>query len=193
MTEKAIDPGYYQRSVGEQEISYAIGTLQRYKQGKAVLENRVIEDEQWYRLRHDAILRSKSKKEQDRLQPTSAWLFDMLNQKHADAMDNYPVPAVLPREPSDEQSAQILSDILPVVMEHTDFEQSYSDNWWDKLKNGCAVYGVFWDPSQENGLGDISIKPIDLLKIFWEPGVEDIQDSRNLFIVSMVDRDLLEQ
>ena len=78
-------------------------------------------------------------------------------------------------------------------MEHTDFEQSYSDNWWDKLKNGCAVYGVFWDPSQENGLGDISIKPIDLLKIFWEPGVEDIQDSRNLFIVSMVDRDLLEQ
>lgn len=193
MTEKAIDPGYYQRSVGEREISYAIGTLQRYKQGKAVLENRVIEDEQWYRLRHDAILRSKSKKEQDRLQPTSAWLFDMLNQKHADAMDNYPVPAVLPREPSDEQSAQILSDILPVVMEHTDFEQSYSDNWWDKLKNGCAVYGVFWDPSQENGLGDISIKPIDLLKIFWEPGVEDIQDSRNLFIVSMVDRDLLEQ
>ena len=114
MTEKAIDPGYYQRSVGEQEISYAIGTLQRYKQGKAVLENRVIEDEQWYRLRHDAILRSKSKKEQDRLQPTSAWLFDMLNQKHADAMDNYPVPAVLPREPSDEQSAQILSDILLV-------------------------------------------------------------------------------
>lgn len=193
MTEKAIDPGYYQRSVGEREISYAIGMLQRYKQGKAALENRVIEDEQWYRLRHDAILRSKSKKEQDRLQPTSAWLFDMLNQKHADAMDNYPVPAVLPREPSDEQSAQILSDILPVVMEHTNFEQSYSDNWWDKLKNGCAVYGVFWDPSQENGLGDISIKPIDLLKIFWEPGVEDIQDSRNLFIVSMVDRDLLEQ
>ena len=44
MTEKAIDPGYYQRSVGEREISYAIGTLQRYKQGKAVLENRVIED-----------------------------------------------------------------------------------------------------------------------------------------------------
>ena len=38
MTEKAIDPGYYQRSVGEREISYAIGTLQRYKQGKAVLE-----------------------------------------------------------------------------------------------------------------------------------------------------------
>lgn len=62
MTEKAIDPGYYQRSVGEREISYAIGTLQRYKQGKAVLENRVIEDEQWYRLRHDAILRSKSKR-----------------------------------------------------------------------------------------------------------------------------------
>lgn len=65
MTEKAIDPGYYQRSVGEREISYAIGTLQRYKQGKAVLENRVIEDEQWYRLQPRTPLRSKSKKEQE--------------------------------------------------------------------------------------------------------------------------------
>lgn len=178
-------------AIGEKELSEATATLQKYKQGKASLENRVIEDEEWYRLRHDQFLRRH--KNTEMLTPTSAWLFDALSNKHADAMDNYPVPAVLPREPSDEQSAQILSEVVPVVMERNDFEQVYSDCWWDKLKNGCAPYGVFWDPGQENGLGDIVIKPIDLLNIFWEPGVEQIQDSQNLFITTLMDRKLLER
>lgn len=30
-------------------------------------------------------------------------------------------------------------------------------------------------------------------KLFWEPGVTDIQKSRNLFIIDLVDEDLLEQ
>ena len=108
-------------------------------------------------------------------------------------MDNYPEPVVLPRERSDEESARALSSVLPVVLEYNDFEQVWSDNWWEKLKHGTAVYGVFWDPAKENGLGDVEVRRIDLLNLFWEPGVTDIQDSRNLFLVDLVDEDLLDQ
>ena len=38
--------------VGENEIKLALETLQKYKQGKANLEARIVENEQWYRLRH---------------------------------------------------------------------------------------------------------------------------------------------
>ena len=108
-------------------------------------------------------------------------------------MDNYPEPVVLPRERSDEESAKVLSSVLPVILEYNDYEQTYSDNWWEKLKHGTAAYGVFWNSAKENGLGDVDIREIDLLKLFWEPGVTDIQKSRNLFIVDLVDEDLLEQ
>ena len=97
----------------------------------------------------------------------------------------------MPREQSDKGSAKILTSVIPVVMEYNDFEQVYSDNWWEKLKHGTAAYGVFWDTKKENGLGDISIQQIDLLRLFWEPGITDIQKSRNLFIVDLVDEDIL--
>ena len=186
-----------QKRIGEKEISKAIDILTRYKDGKTMLENRVVEDELWWELRHWEVMRRERTKGHEAMEvkpePTSAWLFNAILNKHADAMDNYPEPVVLPRERSDEESAKVLSSVLPVVLEYNDYEQTYSDNWWEKLKHGTAAYGVFWNSSKENGLGDIDIREIDLLKLFWEPGVTDIQDSRNLFIVDLVDEELLEQ
>lgn len=187
-----------QKRIGPEEVGRAIELLTLYKQGKANLEDRIVDDELWWELRHwEAIGRkdgSRAKKVAERgPQPTSAWLFNSIVNKHADAMDNYPEPVVLPRERSDEESAKTLSSVLPVILEYNEYEQAYSDNWWEKLKHGTAAYGVFWNSAKENGLGDIDIREIDLLKIFWEPGITDIQKSRNLFIVELVDEDLLEQ
>lgn len=176
--------------IGKEEISKAAEILTRYKHGKANLENRIVEDELWWELRHWEVIRRQ--KDPNGPMPSSAWLFNAITNKHADAMDNYPEPIVLPREPGDRKSAESLSQILPVVMEYNDFEKVWSDNWWEKLKHGTAAYGVFWDSRKENGLGDIDITRLDLTKIFWEPGVEDIQDSRNLFLTELVDTDLLE-
>lgn len=191
--------GSTRQAIGKEEIGRAIETLTRYKQGKANLETRVVEDELWWELRHwEAIRRGKRndgccEAAVNGPEPTSAWLFNAITNKHADAMDNYPEPVVLPRERSDEGSAKVLSAVLPVILEYNDYEQTYSDNWWEKLKHGTAAYGVFWNNAKENGLGDIDIREIDLLKLFWEPGVTDIQKSRNLFIVDLVDEDLLEK
>ena len=190
--------------ITDKDVERGIDLLTKYKDGKSNLESRIVNDELWWELRHwEGIGQSKAKRV-DRSgkevkstppqpKPTSAWLFNTIQNKHADAMDNYPEPVVLPREESDEQSAKTLSQILPVVQEYNHFEQVYSDNWWEKLKHGTAAYGVFWDSQKDNGLGDIEIRDIDLLNLFWEPGITDIQKSRNLFIVNLVDNDLLDK
>lgn len=190
-------------TITDRDVERGIDLLTKYKDGKSNLENRIVNDELWWELRHwEGIGQSKAKRVDKsgkevtstppEPKPSSAWLFNTIQNKHADAMDNYPEPVVLPRERSDEQSAKTLSQILPVVQEYNHFEQVYSDNWWEKLKHGTAVYGIFWDPKKDNGLGDIEIRDIDLLKLFWEPGITDIQKSRNLFIVDLVDNDLLD-
>ncbi|MBQ6937620.1 MAG: hypothetical protein IJN36_03810 [Clostridia bacterium] len=178
------------RKIGEAEIAMATQTLREYKNAKGTLEARIVEDEQWWRLRHnDVVNRKKSAGE---CESVSAWLFNTLTNKHADAMDSFPEASVLPREKNDVQEAKKLSGILPAIMEHNNFEEIYSNNWWYKLKHGCSAYGVFWNSELENGLGDIQIRKIDLLNIFWEPGITDIQKSRNLFVVDLRDIDILE-
>ena len=169
-------------------IRRAAETLKAYKSAKQSLESRIVENERWYKLRHWEVLRRGTK---GREEPASAWLFSALASKHADAMDAFPSPTVLPREESDRETARRLSDILPVIMERSRFEQTYSDCWWYKLKNGTAVYGIFWDSELDGGVGDISVRKLDLLNVFWQPGITDISQSRNLFIVDLKDTDLL--
>lgn len=179
--------------VGTEQIKKAMDILRKYKAGKEVLEQNVVENEKWYRLQHWDYLRRRQTADSSVVAPSSAWMFNTILNKHADAMDNFPEPIVLPREQTDTDSAKVLSEILPVVMEQVEFEKVYSDAWWDKLKHGTAIYGITWDASKENGLGDVSIRDIDLLNVFWEPGISDIQKSRNLFIVDLIDTDLLKE
>ena len=173
------------------DVLKAQKTLEEYKRGKAHLENRVVDNEQWYKLRHWEQT-GKSANPGDP-EPTSAWLLNCIANKHADAMDNYPEPVVLPREEGDRATAQALSSILPVILEEQRFEDTYDQMWWRKLKSGTGVLAVMWDKNAQNGLGDVAIKSVDLLSIYWEPGVNDINESRNVFVVTLQDNDLLEQ
>ena len=174
--------------IGREQIQAAQQTLQKYKEGKANLERRIVENEQWFKLRHWECMR---KAETNAVEPSSGWLFNSIANKHADAMDNYPSPNVLPREEGDKGEAEMLSSILPVILEQNDFEETY-DNVWDyKLKAGTGIYGVYWDKEKLNGLGDISIRKVDIINLFWESGITDIQRSRNFFHVDLMDNDLL--
>ena len=174
--------------IGREQIQAAQLTLQKYKEGKANLETRIVENEQWFKLRHWECMR---KEKTNQVEPSSGWLFNSIANKHADAMDNFPSPNVLPREEGDKGEAEMLSSILPVILEQNDFEETY-DNVWDyKLKAGTGIYGVFWDKEKMNGLGDISIKKVDIINLFWESGITDIQMSRNLFHVELADNDML--
>ena len=173
--------------IGKEQVQEAYQTLLKYKEGKANLERRIIDNEQWYKLRHWECMRDPKKD----IQPTSAWLFNCIANKHADAMDNFPSPNILPREEGDKGEAEMLTSIVPVILDQCDFEQTYSEVWNYKLKTGTGVYGVFWDKSKLNGLGDVSIQKIDIINLFWESGITDIQRSRNVFHVELADNDML--
>lgn len=185
-----------QLPIGKREVSEALAILQKYKDDKANLESRIVDNELWWKGRHWPQIRKQysqgDKQNEQRPEPTSAWLFNSIANKHADIMDNIPVPAILPREKMDEGDAATLTEIVPVILERNHFEDTYSDLAWYKLIKGAAATGVFWDSSAENGLGDICIKKIDLLNLFWESGVSDIQQSKNLFIVNLEDQDVVE-
>ena len=175
--------------IGTEEVAKAAQLLQQYKSGKAALDTRIVDNELWFRMRHWK--NYKNKMMEDKPTPASGWLFNSIANKHADAMDNYPEPNVLPRAADDEKTAKVLSKVLPVVLEQADYEQAYSDTWWRKLKQGTGVKGIFWDPTKRSGIGDIAIKSMDILMLYWEPGVMDIQESPNLFSLSLEDNDQL--
>ena len=176
------------KAIGEEQARKAMDTLLKYRQGKSALEARVIASEDWWRMRSWQRIQ-KGNPEDDKW--TSAWLFNVIMGKHADAIAAYPAPAIRPREPDDREEAAKLSSVLPVILEQNDFEEVYSDSQWTKLKQGTLIWHVKWDSSKLNGLGDISVQPVDILSFFWEPGVRDLQKSKNIFLTEMVDNDLL--
>ena len=177
------------KKIGLDEIRRADTILQSYKDGKKNLENRIISNERWWKMRHWEQIRNAKTD----IEPSSAWMFNALANKHADAMDNYPQPNVLPREESDQATAEKLSAVLPTILEFNEYPQVYSDIWWYKIKNGTGISEVVWDNTLNNGLGDIAIRKADLLNLFWEPGVTDIQKSANLFHVELRSREAMQQ
>ena len=166
--------------------------LQKYKAGKASIERRTIAAENWWKLRNQAEER-KSIEGLQGFQAVSGWLHNVIVSKHADAMEAFPEPSILPREAGDRQEAGMLSKIIPVILEQNEFEKTYSDAMWQKLKTGTGIYKVWWDAEKLNGLGDIAIERVDLLNVFWEPGAADIQDSRYFFHTRLEDNEELEE
>ena len=182
-----------QKMITDEDVRRGAEILAKYKAGKANLEERLVKNEEWWKTNHWKYMRDKQKAEDRGPEPASAWLFSTVMNKHADAMDNFPEPVVLPRELSDEKSARTLSAILPVILENCGYHDAYSEQWWEKLKSGTGAYGSFWDQQIDNGIGDVVVTGLDLLNLFWEPGISHIQKSRNLFITSLCDNDLLEE
>lgn len=171
-------------AVGAEEIAAAVETLNRYRTGKANLEKRIIANEKWFRQQHWEGEREGKIKQ-------TGWLFSAIANKHADFIDNSPEVTVKAREPSDEDAAKTLTAVLPVVLDRAGWKQTFSDACYEKIKTGTAVYMVGWDKNAYNGLGDVAVTTIDGLNIFWEPGVEDIQDSANVFAVELMTHDAI--
>lgn len=180
--------------IGEEQLRELTNILQRYSAGKAATAERIKASEQWWKLRNTSRERIKTGIGKDGgWASRSGWLHNVIVSKHADAMGNYPSPNILPREAGDRQEAQTLSAILPCVLEQNNFEDTYSAAMWQKLKTGTGVYKVVWAKSKLNGLGDIAVENVNLLNLYWEPGITDIQRSRYLFHTELADRDLLEE
>lgn len=162
--------------------------LRKYKSGKSLLENRMKSNQQYWRGKHWREIREKIP---DQPEPSSAWITNVILAKHAARMDAYPEATVLPREEMDDPQAQLLTSIIPCILDMCDFRKTYSQVGWDKEISCAGAYCITWDQSKHNGLGDIDIAPVDLMNLYWEPGITDIQQSKYVFVVKLVDTDIL--
>lgn len=190
-----MDPsGVMPEAMTVDRIREASTILDKYRAGKASVEDRVIRAQQWWKMRNwEQIEAERGTKGTQPKKSNTAWLWNCIVGKHAEAMDAYPEPLFLARTPDDEAEAKILSHVVPVVLEQNGFEETYSQCSWQKETEGTALYGVFWDGKAMNGMGDIKVRKINVLNFYSEPGVEDLQESRNVFNVKLVHKDVLEQ
>lgn len=179
-------------AIGEEQLQELTRVLMKYKSGKARTDARVKASENWWKLRNTAEEQKNTFIGKDGgFTSKSAWLHNTIVSKHADAMDSFPEANLLPREPMDREAAKQLSAIIPLVMEQNHFEGTYSDVMWQKLKTGTGVYKIIWNSALHNGLGDIEVERVNLLNLFWEPGITDIQKSRYFFHTELQNKDSL--
>ena len=178
------------KKFGEDQIAKALSDLDAYIDSKKMVDTKATENQQWWRLRHWSVIGGETNEAQKAgIEVGSAWAINSLVNKHADIMDSFPKPNVLPREADDEEEAKMLTDIIPAILEQNDYEEVYRRAGWDFCIDGAAIKGVFWDSTKHDGLGDVAITNVDVHNIFWQPGVSDIQDSDKVYHMTIEDID----
>lgn len=170
--------------VDEKRINEWNHTLRRYKNSRSLVDARIKNNEKFWQMR-------QWKGVGNNTTPSTAWLFSCIQSKLADVMDSYPTANLRPRQKDDVDEAKRLSSIVPVIMAQNDFETTYRDVSEYALKNGVGVYHVRWDGTKLGGLGDITVQKVNVLDIFFEPGISDIQDSTYVFKIELVEKDAL--
>lgn len=181
-------------AIGEEQLREFTLILREYNSGLHLTKERIISSENWWKLRNTREEQKETNVGRDgAFAARSAWLHNVIVSKHADAMEAFPEPIFLPREANDRQEAKMLSAVVPCILDENGFEQVYSDAQWQKCKTGTGAYKIVWDKNKLNGLGDVGITRVNLLNLYWEPGVTDIQKSRYFFHTELQDKDVLEE
>ena len=174
--------------VTREEIAKAARILRDWRAARRPLDSRLQSDEIYWQGRYG----SQAPAEVRDL-GCSAWMFNSIANRHADMMDHMPTCTCLPREQSDRGEAEVLSQIIPVILDRCGFEALYSDHLWYKLKHGISAFGVFWNNRLENGYGDIDVRRVEMRNLYFDPSVRNLQESKHLFLLAEVETEELEQ
>lgn len=182
------------KAVGREEIAKARSILNDYISSKKSYDVRYKNNFDTYNLLYTENDKPVKYKDEDGVvrdvlipKRMGGQTLNVIMNKHADMMDNFPEPVFLPRARDDEETAKTLNSVVPCVLERNGFQRVYSEVNTDKLVGGTGAYAVIWNGKKDNGIGDIEICKADILSLFWEPFIEDIQDSRNVFYVRLYD------
>lgn len=197
--ERGKESGERLKVIGVEEIIKARETLQKYKQQKQSLESRVVNNEEWWKIHNWEQIKKKDAVKADRENPngietpsSSAWLFNSITNKIADFSDNYPEANIRARTGGDVPEAERLKNVIPMILKRNKFYKTYIADISEKSKSGTGITYVGWNPKKD-GIGDVEIQNINILSIFWQGGITNIQKSRNVFTVELVDTDLLKK
>lgn len=171
------------------DVKKYIDAFTEYRTAREAYDMKIIENENWFRQQYWQYLIDKTEGNE----PTSGTLLNAILNKHADLMDNQPAPVFLAREKNDEEEAERLTKVVPVIMQNANWDDVYDKYCMYKIKQGIGCLSVTWDDTLENGLGDIVINYLDILRIYWEPNCTNLQDSRYVFVTSLIDTDILKE
>lgn len=181
------------KPIGKQEITEAKARFMKYEASMKMYKTRFKNNFDTYNLLYTENSNPQFEKSRDgerrkKLIPKriGGQSLNVILNKHADAMDNYPEPIFLPRSKDDEDTARMLNSIVPCILERNKYRKTYSRTWDDKLVGGTCIVSVTWDADRENGLGDIAINRVDIMNCAWEPHLEDVQQSKDFFVVDYI-------
>lgn len=170
-------------------LKESIEELMKYKNASEQRKQKAIDQEKWFRALHWDFFRQEYQKGMP--EPTTNYLMSNILNKHADFMDSYPKPNLLPEEQSDESLAELMTSIVPTVIKRNKYKKVFSNAMYTKLKQGYCYKAVTWDPGAASGMGDIKVNELDVVKVYTEPGIKDIQDSKSIYVVDLIDNDKL--
>lgn len=179
------------KPIGKEQITKALQTLRRYMSSKKAYDTRYKVNFDTYNLMYTEnadreIFQDDDGRSHYKLvdeNKIGAQTLNVVLNKHADEMDNMPEPFLLPRAADDEDAANTLNSVIPCILDRNNFDDIYSKEKTDKIVGGAGVYSVTWDSDRMGGLGDVLIDREDVLRLFWAPHIENIQDSPHLFYV----------
>ncbi len=179
----SVDTASYYGSVSKDLIDEACRCFRDYAGDKEKTVKRIKDDERLYRSWYEKDAHSLKKD----FQSSTSFIFSSIENACATSSENFPSANILERSPDGTAVADTLSMILPVVLDNGGFRKTYKNNMRNKLKYGTAVYSVTYN----EGTGNIDIRSVDILDVFVDYNISDIQDSRFIFVVSSVDNELL--
>ncbi|MGN0163730.1 MAG: hypothetical protein ACI4EA_09180 [Candidatus Ornithomonoglobus sp.] len=179
----SVDTASYYGNVSKDLILEACECFRDYSADKEALIDRIKDDEKLYRSWYEKSSRSLKKN----FQTSTSFIFSSIENACATSSENFPAANILERSPDGTAVADTLSMIIPVVLDNGGFRKTYKGNIRNKLKYGTSVYSITYNDET----GNIDIRSVDLLDIFVDYNISDIQDSKFIFVVSSVDNDLL--
>lgn len=173
----------YSGNVKPELLSAALEAYKTYKADKEPLVARIRDNERFY---SESYSRGGARLAAEMTCDTP-FIFAAIENARADAIDSYPSANILERSPEGTKTAELLSRIVPAQLEISEFKRAYKDNIRSKLKFGTAVYGVFYN----DDTGGIDIRSVDILDIYVDMHIPDIQESRFMFISAAVENETL--
>lgn len=186
MTER--DPGaavkyLYEGRVSAELLSRALDAYNTYKADKYALINRIKDNERFYRESYSRYAETVKA----HMSCDTPFIFSAIENARSDAVENFPVPNILERSEEGSEIAEALTKVIPAQLEMSGFKRVYKENARNKYKYGTAVYGVFYNDIKDT----IDITAVDILDIYVDMHLSNIQDSQFLFVSAAIDNDVL--
>ena len=137
------------KPIGLDEIHEAMQTFRKYQDSKKPYDERFKQAFKEYNLLYTEATAPQIKGRPRKVlipKRKGAQALNVIMNKHADAMDNYPEIICLPRAQDDEQAAKTLNSVIPCIHKRNGFIRTYSDEQLDRTLKRYRTVQMYFLP-----------------------------------------------